>query len=401
MIIRKVFTERAHLMCPSMHFGIAAAIARPFDETRIFEALEKLRACHPLLSSIISFEADGTPVYEKKADLAVPVHFMKDASSFLKEYEEITAAGWDVRTDCLLRFIACPDEEKTFVVFAVHHLLCDGKALLNLVEEFADVYTGNADCTKKEDKLILSPDDFDGRLQVPFMLSGISSSANRKWAKEKRSVTYEQYRAFEKEYYREARFERTASSATEDELQGIIDACHLLKVTVNDYLIAKMMVEENTRKVLVGVDIRKYLKNHEDGAVGNFSSAYSVELHHTDDVWLTAEKVSKAIAKIKKNPARELLTLALYTSLDQNLLDASAITSLGGFESKAALFIGDRLLGFRNAENHTITNLGKLESNIISDAWFIPPCSPSAKVIAGVITVNGVMNTVTCTRKRV
>ena len=34
-----LFTERAHLMCPRMCFGIAAAVDRPYEETAAAEAL--------------------------------------------------------------------------------------------------------------------------------------------------------------------------------------------------------------------------------------------------------------------------------------------------------------------------------------------------------------------------
>lgn len=93
------------------------------------------------------------------------------------------------------------------------------------------------------------------------------------------------------------------------------------------------------------------------------------------------------------------MTLALYNELDPKLLDAAAISALGGFESEAGLFVGDRLLGFKNPGNYTITNLGKLDSTLISDAFFVPPCSPSARKITGVITINGTMNMVECTVK--
>ena len=70
---------------------------------------------------------------------------------------------------------------------------------------------------------------------------------------------------------------------------------------------------------------------------------------------------------------------------------------LGDFESEAGLFVGDRMLGFKKRENHTITNLGKIESDIIENAFFIPPFSFSAKKMAGVITVNDKMNMITLT----
>ena len=42
-----LFTERAHLMCPHMNFGIAMAVRHPFDENRIRETIGRLSAAHP------------------------------------------------------------------------------------------------------------------------------------------------------------------------------------------------------------------------------------------------------------------------------------------------------------------------------------------------------------------
>ena len=42
-----LFTERAHLMCPGMCFGIAAAVRAVFDEPRFRAALETLAAAQP------------------------------------------------------------------------------------------------------------------------------------------------------------------------------------------------------------------------------------------------------------------------------------------------------------------------------------------------------------------
>ena len=62
-----LYTERAHYMCPNMHFGIIANIGKEFDEERLIESIEALKAAHPLLASLIS-EEEGTRkiFYEKQ-----------------------------------------------------------------------------------------------------------------------------------------------------------------------------------------------------------------------------------------------------------------------------------------------------------------------------------------------
>lgn len=49
------------------------------------------------------------------------------------------------------------------------------------------------------------------------------------------------------------------------------------------------------------------------------------------------------------------------------------------------------MFGYGSQDGYSITNLGKIQSDIISEAVFIPPASPANKKIWGVLTVNGCM----------
>ena len=54
--------------------------------------------------------------------------------------------------------------------------------------------------------------------------------------------------------------------------------------------------------------------------------------------------------------------------------------------------------GYEAAGGHCITNPGKIESENIDAAFFIPPAGPAMKKTQGVLTVNGVMTVRTCER---
>ena len=57
-----LYTERAHYMCPNMHFGIMADIEAVFDSNRIIESIGILKSAHPLMRSLISEELGSTKV---------------------------------------------------------------------------------------------------------------------------------------------------------------------------------------------------------------------------------------------------------------------------------------------------------------------------------------------------
>lgn len=77
-----LYTERAHYMCPNMHFGIIADIRKEYNIERLKESVEVLKAAHPLLVSLISEEKDtGKIFYDKQNDLEIPVSVGTDWQS--------------------------------------------------------------------------------------------------------------------------------------------------------------------------------------------------------------------------------------------------------------------------------------------------------------------------------
>lgn len=83
-----------------------------------------------------------------------------------------------------------------------------------------------------------------------------------------------------------------------------------------------------------------------------------------------------------------MLVLSCYFNMDPELLDAIAISTLGGFESKAGRFVGSKMFGYEKRDGHCITNLGRVESRVISEGIFIPPASPANRKAWGVLTIN-------------
>ena len=159
-----------------------------------------------------------------------------------------------------------------------------------------------------------------------------------------------------------------------------------------------MMLEENTNKVLIAADIRNQTKCYKQGAMGNYSTAFSVIVKKSrEDVITLAKRVSSQVINICQHPQKEMLVLACYIHMLPELIDAVAISALGDFASKAGTFVGKNMFGYGSQNGYSITNLGKIQSNIIAEAVFIPPASPANKKTWGVLTVNNHMTICTST----
>ena len=128
------------------------------------------------------------------------------------------------------------------------------------------------------------------------------------------------------------------------------------------------------------------------GAMGNYSTAFSVSGKKNEENVITlAKRVASQVINIRQHPQKEMLVLACYIHMLPELIDAVAISALGDFGSKAGTFVGRNMFGYGLQNGYSITNLGKIQSNIIAEAIFIPPASPANKKTWGVLTVNNHM----------
>ena len=386
-------TERAHYMCPNMHFGIVAEIVAEFDVNRIIESIDVLKSVHPLMRSLIAEEQGGSGIYyEEQSELEIPVMIKNTDDNWQIDYEAVSSSGWNVQKDALLKVFAYPSGSGTRVLFITHHLLCDGRGLLQLAQEFADYYVNGVKPHLVDEKLMESLDDLPDGSDLRFISKLLIKDSNKKWCKEGHKVSYDEYLKFESAYDSKQDLKREITNVDGEELDALLGLCRENGVSLNDYLVARMMIEECTDKVVIASDIRNKIKNYKEGSLGNYATAFSVVVKKkTSEIMELAKAVDHEVRSIISKPDREMLVLSCYFNMDPELLDAIAISTLGSFESKAGRFVGSKMFGYEKCDGHCITNLGKVESNVISEAVFIPPASPANSKAWGVLTINNKM----------
>ncbi|MBQ6408000.1 MAG: hypothetical protein IJJ64_08185 [Butyrivibrio sp.] len=380
-------------MCPNMHFGIVAEIVAEFDVNRIIESIDVLKSVHPLMRSLIAEEQGSSGIYyEEQSELEIPVMIKNTDDNWQIDYEAVSSSGWNVQKDALLKVFAYPSGSGTRVLFITHHLLCDGRGLLQLAQEFADYYVNGVKPHLVDEKLMESLDDLPDGSDLRFISKLLIKDSNKKWCKEGHKVSYDEYLKFESAYDSKQDLKREITNVDGEELDALLGLCRENEVSLNDYLVARMMIEECTDKVVIASDIRNKIKNYKKGALGNYATAFGVVVKKkSSEIMELAKAVDHEVRSIISKPDREMLVLSCYFNMDPELLDAIAISTLGSFESKAGRFVGSKMFGYEKCDGHCITNLGKVESNVISEAVFIPPASPANSKAWGVLTINNKM----------
>ncbi len=384
-----LYTERAHYMCPNMHFGIMAEIGAEFDANGINESIAVLKSAHPLMRSLIAEEQESSKVYyEEHPELEIPVTIKEAGDDWQADYETVSKAGWNVQKDALLKVFAYPSESGTRVLFITHHLLCDGRGLLQLVQEFAGHYVNGVKPHSVDEKLMESLDDLPSGSDLGFISKMLIKNANKNWRKEGHRVSYDEYLTFEREYDSKQNIKREIKNIDGEELDTLLAFCKGNGVSLNDYLVAKMMIDEGTDKVVIASDIRNKIKNYKEGALGNYATAFGVVVKKKSEIMELAKAVDSEVRNITAKPEKEMLVLSCYFNMEPELLDSIAVSTIGSFESRAGRFVGGKMFGYEKRDGHCITNLGRVDSNVISEAVFIPPASPANTKAWGVLTIN-------------
>lgn len=384
-------SERAHYMCPNMNFAIQMELEQSYDPEKLRGTVDRLAGAHPFLRSVIA-EEDGFLYYDVQSVHRIVPLIKENEAALRADYGKIAEEDWDIFTESLLKIWVSPTEKGMTVLLAAHHLLTDGRGLLELAQEFADDYAGGKAPAYAEEQLIGNIDD----LPPGSALGGISRLlvrlANARWKKEGNRVSREQYRRFAADYCKAhpACYETWTVDA--DEVQRMARQCRENGYSMNDLLMAEMYRRTGTDKIIIAADIRDRLPEYRRGSMGNYSTAMSIRFKSGQtDLNDTAKQVRRAVRKHMASNRSLMLVLACYFEMDPGLLDAAAISALGGFESRAASFVGGGMFGFGGKGSYSITNLGKLEHEHIRALTFIPPASPAAKFTLGVVTLNGTM----------
>ena len=401
-----LFTERAHLMCPHMNFGVVMSVRAPYEEERVRKAMKRLYAAHPFLNALLGYERETNAYYcrvtdRPTAELKLKAREIPDAGDpeVLREYGELTSRDWDLFAEGMLKTVVWPMKEGICFLLTFHHLLADGRGALGLARELAECYAAGKQPGFAEEKLIASADEFPKDSRMSFISRFMIGVANKKQAKEQKILSYPEYHAFADAFLKKDEVSYSVLRTGAEETEKLIKACRENGVTLNDYLLAKMMIEERTKKVIMACDLRGRLGCYTEGALGNYSTAFSVEVKETGtDPYVLAKTVHRKVRRKMNRPRDLYLVLQCYSNLDPAALDAAFMACRGDYPSKSGKFVGSVFLGFDAPRGYSITNLGKINNECIAAAYFIPPASPAVRKTQGVLTVNGQMTV--CTSER-
>ena len=124
-----LFTERAHLMCPHMCFGVVMTVQHPYAVARIRDTVSRLSTAHPFLNVLLEYEEERNAYGYRVTERAQVELLLKnqeisgiDAPEIMDEYGRLTERDWNLPEEGMLKIAAWRMGENTCFLLVFHHL---------------------------------------------------------------------------------------------------------------------------------------------------------------------------------------------------------------------------------------------------------------------------------------
>ena len=141
-----IYTERAHLMCANMYFGIAMILPAKHDRILIEKSFDTLSQAHPFLDAVLGYEESGNRYfYDVKESSKVQLIFADDdidsigSEKITEQYESVTCHDRNITKEGMLKVISWTSGKDSCFLFVFHHLLADGRGALDLCRELLQI----------------------------------------------------------------------------------------------------------------------------------------------------------------------------------------------------------------------------------------------------------------------
>lgn len=374
---KELMLEGTFLFDPSIYMKVVVTIEGEIGEEEICAAVKKAYTQNQTTMSKIVLDEEGRMYQEEMSETGCKVFVDKrDWQEILRENERKT---FRIDEGELIRTFVIPRENETDIFLMAHHVTCDGNALFLLAEDILDNLQGKEVTYRRTEVLTKNFAINRGNLQFAEKLG--LKSISRKWRKEKRVLGWEDYYKVHEEFWKNKESELLFNTIEGDELERIKAESKSSGVTLNSYLVAKLMEKyPESKKLGIPVTVRG-----ERRSISCLVSSATVCSNYD-----TQKKFEENLVSIDKDIKKEIGSegavyripqFVAYT--DPALLEAAYYQNVLPLESKNVDTMA-RILGLYGAERCQlgITNLREVKFPSDYDRFKVTRVIPVAPLIA-------------------
>ena len=394
----KLMAERFFLFDPSIYMNVIFTIDGQVPADTLRAAIEKTFTQNQTTMSKAVLDEKGNLYLEEMGHTGC--HTYVDGRDWQEIRREQERIPFRINEGEFLRAFITPREKGTDIYLMAHHMMADGSGLLILVDDIMNNLAG-FEVTYKPTE-VMRRRDVIRKGDLPLKTRMMLRLLNWSWAKEKRVLTWEDYYHIHETYWKDKStyFEFTTIEA--EELEALKQECKELGITVNSYLVAKIMKNYPEDHIL-GVPVSLRGKS---SSISNMITSLMLEYQYDTDKSL-AENALRAHQIIREGLASEPMRYHIpqfVAILDPTLMDAAVAYYVLGFDNEAARKAA-YVIGYTSSlgTDVGITNLGVLDVKQqygdyrITNMIGIPPHVSATRRVVSIYTYNGKM-TITDTK---
>ncbi|MBP3889021.1 MAG: hypothetical protein J6F30_15475 [Cellulosilyticum sp.] len=106
-----LITERAHFMCPNMHFGMLEEIEKDFVHEEVESIIDRMAEAHPFLKSLIAYEDGTEKLYYKVTNQSqIQLIIREDRETLWEDYALLSKEDWNVFENGMLKVYVYPKQ---------------------------------------------------------------------------------------------------------------------------------------------------------------------------------------------------------------------------------------------------------------------------------------------------
>lgn len=373
-------SERVNLFEPNVYIGMIVKLSGDLLCEEIEQAVYKAYEANEATMSKIVLKENGDAYYEKMGSSGCK--FIIDICSWKELLHQSEKRPFALNEGELVRTFLTKENEQLILFIHAHHLVGDGQSVLILLNNI--VSSLNKQPLTYKPMLSIERGFLEKRAKLTIGTKLYIKGLNKKWQKNARAFTWDDYYEIHRKYWNEYTSEIEWKTHDIKELKARCSK----GITINSYMITKLLREHpECEDVGIPVSIR------EDIGMSNQTSGIVVKYKYNSKrtfEW-NADLVHKAIYKKLKNRDMKYFVLLFMERLCPSLIDAVLLQSHGCYQNKLTEKMA-KVMGYLGdgGRDLGVTNLNKIDvPNVyerfgIKDILFVPPKVSYAKKVIGI-----------------
>ncbi|MDR2533642.1 MAG: condensation domain-containing protein [Tannerellaceae bacterium] len=396
----KVTSERFFLRSPNINVCFRIQIDREFNPENFAAAMNIVCKCHPLLQCSIEKDEKNEAWFVPNIKPIEVEYFRREEMPDWKVwYNEKDSIPFDFPHENLLRISAIVGDNQTEIIILGHHIIGDGMGYFTLSKDLLLALDNRLEATPQ----ILPPNDtFIKGKQLSFLARLYIGSLNKKWRKDRRFFSENEYRDFFHEYRRSFSPQIYTASIPAEDLQRITTLCRSNGLSVNELITAAFafaFAADKKLRIGIAINARNELTTDPHSCMGNYVTGVSFKANcrSGDNFIASAKNIIEKLRRQLTNPNKRHAIVNFLRLLDGDLIESIMFASYGNYQLPIPEQIGKMILEGLTNRGLGISNLGRYEMNnyntfCVSDLEFIGAAFPANIVSVGIITVNNKLN---------